>query len=109
MKDGKIGINSEFGKEIGFTDDKFSGWLWKKGNYIYVSFIESKQEGKGNLSKLFNSIQAKGFGIKVPTPFSRMESIIKRKSFVKTHEMFEAVGEMADVWVKESLTGSEKK
>ena len=51
MKDGHIEIDSENGKIFGFTSDLFEGYLWKKENDIYISFIISIHEGKGNLRK----------------------------------------------------------
>lgn len=99
----KIDLDSKLGKELGFTSGKFNGgsYLWQVDNYIYISFIHSKEEGKGNLSCLFNAILAKGYGIKVPTPFAKMELICKAKGFQKTKEWFAACEEYADVWVKE--------
>lgn len=110
-KDGPIELDSTLGKQLGFTSDKFDGWLWKKGEYITVSFIESLQQGQGNLSKLFDSITTKGYGIKVPTPFARMQSIIIAKGFKRTEEPFHPpdIMEPCEVWVKEPASSSEGK
>jgi len=78
MTDGIIILNSDRGKEFGFTSDKFGGWLWKTGDEILISFIESYKQGKGNLRALFDKIVEKGYGIVVPTPFARMEMICKK-------------------------------
>jgi hypothetical protein len=101
---GKIALDSEFGKQLGFTSDKFDGWLWKRGNYIYISFIVSKKEGCGNLSRLFRQIEKAGFGIKVPTPFAKMASIVKKHGFEETAEAFDNSLGCFDtiVWVKEA-------
>lgn len=80
-QDGEIKIDSPLAKEFGFISNKFEGYLWKTGNDIYISFIISKQEGKGNLRKLFDTIIEKGYNIKVPTPFPRMEAICKKLGF----------------------------
>lgn len=101
MTDGIIELNSELGIDLGFTSDRFDGWLWKKGDYIYISFIESKHRGEGNLSELFENILARGWGIKVPTPMGVMPSILRKKGFKPTSEYHEKAGEDCEVWVKE--------
>ncbi len=98
MKDGIIELDSEFGKEIGFTSDKFDGWLWKKRDYIYISCIESKQKIKGNLKNLFSKILEEGYGIKVPTPIGIMQDIVVRYGF--SHIIEEEGKEICDVWVQ---------
>ena len=109
MKDSEISLDSSFGKELGFTKDKFGrgSYLWKKGKYIVVSFIVSLHPNQGNLSKLFKSIQSKGYGIKVPTPFAKMKSVCESKGFIKTEEWFTEANCPVEVWVKEpqSLRG----
>lgn len=101
MKEGIIELDSDFAKEIGFTSDKFQGYLWKVEDYIYISFIKSINREQGNLSSLFSTIQEKGFGIKVPTPFPLMESICKQKGFTKTFEHHKQFNEEVDVWILE--------
>ncbi len=98
MEDGIINLDSDRGKQFGFTSDKYFGWLWKKGDYIIISFIESK----GYLLNLFNAILKAGYGIKVPTPFARMQKILELKGFKKTFEFDKAFGEV-EVWVKEAI------
>lgn len=99
MKDGIILLDSNKGKEIGFTSDNgFSGYLWKEGEYILISMIESK----GRLLHLFNTIQRKGYGIKVPNPFPRMEEIVKLKGFKHTLEEVEEIGPV-EVWVSDPV------
>ena len=102
MKEGVIELDTEFAKEIGFTSDKFEGFLWKVGDCIYISCIKSINRKQGNLSTLFSTIQEKGFGIKVPSPFPLMESICKQKGFKKTVEYDDIhnVGNV-DVWMLE--------
>lgn len=109
MLDGKIDLDSEIGKAIGFTSDKFDlgSYLWAKEGYVYVSFIHSKDEGKGNLSALFNNILTQKRGIKVPTPFAKMKFICLTHGFKETKEWFDEVGEYAEVLVKDKF-GSEK-
>jgi len=98
--DGVIELDSEFGKELGFTSDKFDGRLWKKDSYIHICFIMSKHQGKGNLSKLFDKILSLGYGIKVPTPLAKMKVILLTHGFKPTVEFSKEMG-YVEVWVKE--------
>ena len=97
MKDGIIKIDTRRAKKFGFTSDKYFGWLWKKGNYITISLIESK----GYLLALFNSILRVGYGIKVPTPFAKMQRILELKGFKQTYEWDKDFGEV-EIWVKDN-------
>ena len=100
MRDGIIELNTERGLDFGFTSDKFEGWLWKEKEYVYISFIISKQSNQGNLKGLFDAIQEKGYGIKVPQPFALMRQICQRYGFTETQERFKEVNDDCDVWVK---------
>jgi hypothetical protein len=84
MEDGIITFNSQIAQSLGFTRDKFSGdsYLWKIGNSIYISNIESKEKGKGYLRSLFESIEANNLAVKVPTPLRRMQEILQKNNFV---------------------------
>ncbi len=98
--DGKIDLDSEIGKALGFTSDKFAGWLWKDGAKILISFIESIQAGKGNLSKLFDAIEGAGFKVAVPTPMHDMREILIRKSFKMTFVNGGPIGPV-ELWMKD--------
>jgi len=80
--EGCIEPDSELGIKLGFTSDKFDGWLWDSGDYITISFIESRDPGKGNLKQLFDNIENMGYGIFVPTPFDRMRKICEKRRMV---------------------------
>ena len=82
MKDGIINLGTSEAEQLGFTPDKFFGYLWKTGDVIMISFIESKHEGKGNLRGLFDQIEASGFQVAVPTPSNRMRTICERRGMV---------------------------
>lgn len=98
-KTNRIIPDSPFAKEIGFTSEKFDeeSYLWKNGDFITVCFIISKQEGKGNLSRLFKAINAKGFKVEVPTPFANMELILKTHGFKRVFIKDPLMGEV-EVW-----------
>ena len=98
--DEMIMLDSPFAKSVGFTSDKFSGWGWIRGHSFYISFIESKDEGKGNLRAMIDSLLTQGFTVKVPTPFARMRHILERLEFVETVETDPEMG-LCDVWVKQ--------
>ena len=99
MKDGIIELGTKAGDELGFTSDKFmdGSYLWKVGDYIYISVVKLRERGKGYLSTLFANILSAGYGIKVPTPLPLMEKILKEKEFRKIAEYSENV----EVWAKE--------
>ena len=98
--DGKIDLDSAIGNALGFTSAKFDGWLWKTDDQITISFIESIQAGKGNLSKLFDAIEAIGFKVAVPTPMHDMREILIRKGFMPHIEMDAELGPV-ELWTKE--------
>ncbi len=100
MKDGIVTVDSEFGKQILFTSDKFESdsYLWIEGKRILISLIFSRHENQGNLSALFNKIESLGYKVAVPTPFARMQSILERKGFVMHIEDTE-MGD-CEVWEK---------
>jgi len=101
MKDGIIELDSDRAKPFGFTSDKFYGYLWKKGNYIVISFIASLYPRSGDFANLCKTIESKGFGIKVPTPFPRMKDILIKQKYRKTKEWFSAAKDYCEIWIKE--------
>ena len=101
MQDGQITLDSEYGKELGFTSDLFFGYLWKTGDRITISFIESRHQGKGNLSALFSRIETKGFRVAVPTPLGHMEAILLKKGFSPVLENDDMMGAV-EVWMREA-------
>lgn len=78
----QINLDSEFGKQIGFTSDKFNGWCWVIDNKFYISFIESRHQGQGNLRALIKNVTDLGYQVCVPTPFARMRHILERLGFM---------------------------
>jgi hypothetical protein len=100
MEDGIIQVDTDRGKQIGFTSDKFEpdSYLWKDGERILISIIFSKEEGKGNLSALFAAIEDLGLRVAVPTPFAHMQAILEHKGFVSHMEDSELGA--CEVWEK---------
>ena len=97
LPDGQIEPDSSVGKALGFTSDKFDGWLWKTGDRVMISMIVSLQEGKGNLRALFDAIEAQGLKVAVPTPFARMKAICKLRGYTMHIEHDHAM-EPCEVW-----------
>lgn len=96
--DGVIELDSVCGKMIGFTSERFdvASYLWKIGEYVYVSFIASKKPG--NFSALVQEIQGRGWGVKVPTPLGRMLDICQKHG-VQTWEPIAEIEEFCEVWI----------
>lgn len=76
---GCVDVDTPLAKEFGFTSDKFDGYLWQEGDVVTISFIESLHPKQGNLKTLFDTIEAKGFHIVVPTPLGRMIGICQKR------------------------------
>ena len=97
LPDGQIEPDSDVGKALGFTSDKFEGWLWKTGDRVLISMIVSLQEGKGHLRSLFDAIEARGLKVAVPTPFARMKKICKLRGY-KMHVEHDPEMGPCEVW-----------
>jgi len=106
MKNGIITLDSKRGKLLGFTSNLFEGYLWKKDDTIIISFIVSKQEGQGNLSKLFNNILKKGYKVNVPTPMGKMLQIVRAKNFKQVFIEDEQFG-LVETWEQSQDEGGE--
>ena len=84
--DGIIKLDGKRGKRLGFTSDLFDGYLWKRDKRIIISFIESRDPGKGHLKALFDRIESLGYTIAVPTPSNRMRMICEKRGMVACRE-----------------------
>jgi len=71
---------------IPFTNELFWGYLSKKDNSIYISMIASKKPGKGNMRRLLDSIEDKGYTVKIPTPSNRMRKICEIRGYKRIIE-----------------------
>lgn len=84
VHEGCIDLDTPFARQLGFTADRFGGYLWRSGKYIWISAIISWDKGEGHFSELLKKIETAGFGIKVPDPSPTMKAILKTKGFRKT-------------------------
>ena len=100
IKDGIVEVDTEKGKIFGLTGDKFSEgtYLWKMGDDVYVSFIMSLREGKGNVSRLFDRIKELGFNVVVPHPMGKMVLILIKKGFQPKKVWDDTFNDYVDVW-----------
>ena len=89
--DGIIEPDSAEARRWGFTSDKFDGWLWRRGDTIWVSLIVSKHPGEGNFRRLMENILETEACVVVPTPSpsNRMCGILERMGFEGGYEMDE--------------------
>lgn len=98
IDEGMIAVDSDAGRELGFTSDRFDGWLWKHGGVVVVSFIVSKEPGKGHFSQLLDAIWATGNKAQVPTPLGRMVAILQGKGFKAKTEWDENYQDYVELW-----------
>lgn len=82
---------------------EFDGYISEDGKGVWISFIVSKQEGKGNFKRFLEELKLKYSWIKIPTPSVRMFMIAIQNGFKPKKEYFEPVKEWGDVliWNKE--------
>lgn len=94
-----IEAGSDYGNTLGFTSDKFEGYLWQREEQsIYISLIMSLRPNEGNFSTLVRGLNSKGLRVKVPVPFPRMKIILEHLGFEQTYEQDEIHGDI-EVWV----------
>lgn len=102
-----IKLDSDLGKELGFTSDKFDEFSYLSTSpgkdtemAIYISMIESKNPGRGHFKTLVKNILERGWMVKVPTPLPRMEAVLKHMGFKRTVEYSEFMEESVEVYIK---------
>jgi len=99
MTDERIDLDSELAQTLGFTSDKFSGWLWLKDRIVIISFIMSLHQGKGNFSSLLRAIKNNGYKAAIPTPLGKMQAILSRKGFKPYLVNDEEMGQV-ELWME---------
>jgi len=81
MENGIIPFNETFHPE-------FDGYLGEKDTGVFISFIKSKEKGKGNFSSLLEELKQKYDWIKIPTPSNLLIDICLNKGFKLKQEFF---------------------
>lgn len=104
MSDGIVNLDTDFARLIGFTSDIFDGYLWRDGDRVVISFIASKQPGRGHFSALMKSIKDQGLRVAVPTPFPQMVKILTAKGFVPHDVYDEEMETVVEVWEERRAT-----
>lgn len=95
-----VNLEDPFADEVGFTRDRFDGYLWRIGQVVYISLVVSKQPGEGHLSALFEALSSRGYTVRVPTPLAKMEAILRGKGFEEKREWWEEIEDYGTVWEK---------
>lgn len=101
LREGEVLPGDEVGQLLGFTADRFDGYLWVASGAVIISAILSLQEGRGHLRELFAAIWGVGYVVKVPTALPKMERIVRHWHFRRTVEPTEDMGPV-EVWVRET-------
>ena len=86
IPDGDIPSGSEAGNLLGFTDEKFSGTLVKKGKRIIIQMIESREKRKNNTRTFFLHLLSLGFTLDVTRPIDDMSKLCRSLGFIPTWE-----------------------
>lgn len=102
-----IELDTPFAEELGFTSDKFRGYGFLEGGYVYINVIASLHEGKGNFLGLLRAIERAGYGIKVLKPSPRMKYILTKyggfnRNFVPSVPEI-GLNYGCELWVKEPM------
>lgn len=99
--EGRIDIDTEPAKLLGFTSDKFEvySYLWKIKGDVYISAIQAKRDRSGNFKRMCETILGYGFVLKIPTPLSRMKTICLKNGFAQTFKNTD-FGQ-CEIWVKQ--------
>jgi len=97
---GLILIDSDLGQELGFTSDRFDtrSYLFLDNDQLYVSHIHSTEMNKGYFGSLVRAIWQRGWALKVPSPYQRMEKILRHYGARPTIEFDSKMGP-CEVWV----------
>ncbi len=105
MKKGIIPFGKDFHPE-------FEGYIGAEGEGVWISAIHSKEQGKGNFSRLLTELKGKYEWIKIPTPSNTMRLIALTHGFTDKREYFpppfDEWGEIL-YWKKEELDRKDKR
>ena len=94
-----VEIGSPLANELGFTADKFDGYLWRIDNEIVISLIISLDPEMGNFRALVKRIKENGFTVAVPTPLGRMKSILIKWGFERQLRYEKTINTNVEYWV----------
>ncbi len=97
---GLVKVGDEVGVLIGFIPERFDvrSYLFVANKDVYVAHIHTTVMGKGYLHDLFASLRSRGMTVKVPSPYQRMEKILRHYGARPTVEFDLRMGP-CEVWV----------
>ncbi len=79
--DGCAPAGSERAQALGFTAERFQGYVWLSGTTCWLSLVVSLQPNQGHLSELISQLASRGYEIRVPNPTPDMQARLARKGF----------------------------
>ena len=91
-------IEPSYSSLIGWTPDKFTGYIAVDGKTVWIKVIQSKKKNMGYLRRFFESLVAKGYTVKVVSPMETMEKICIHYKMIPSVELFD--GRESIVWTK---------
>lgn len=104
LPEGVVHPGDDVGRQLQFTAERFEGYLFVRGEAVYISFILSRQRGAGHLRALFEAIWQRGYTVKVPTALPRMQAILAHWDFTQVQESDAEFGvDGIDVWVRRDI------
>ncbi len=72
---------SERAQALGFTTERFQGYIWLSGSTCWLSLVVSLQPGQGHLSELIRGLLERGYEVRVPNPTEDMVARLIRMDF----------------------------
>ena len=81
---------------------KLDGWIAEDDGGVWISFVISKEKGKGHFRDLVKELKEKYRWIKIPTCFMDMQIIALHYGFIPRCEYNAQAGEMIEMmyWEK---------
>lgn len=80
-----IPLDSAFAEDIGFTSDKFIGYLHMEHNKMYYC-AESINDNEENIINLFNNIEKAGLHIIIQNPSEKISNVCVKRCMMAIHD-----------------------
>lgn len=100
--DGMINPSDEAALSAGFTTERFTcqSYIWKVGDTIYISMVESRHPGRGHFRYMVESILMQGMTVKVSTPLYDMRRILVKNGFEHSLEYDAKLETFVEVYIR---------
>jgi len=104
----RIETGTADGDALGFTENRFSGWLEQEsGNRLYLHYIISRHRNEGNTQALICGWLDRGYDVRVVMPRPIMQYILKKFCFVPSLEFLpDQYSDKVEVWCRPGGTES---